>query len=136
MSVESNLSGETRVEVESTVIAITRAVTRHTGEIYSLAPPGCRGPADVFAAEIMRSFTSRPGYHANSYDAASHGWVVKLHFQFMKRQLYRGGRATLVSRLKRAHAFSLLPFSRTHTPAYPRVFRGKENPIRIKIASC
>lgn len=72
-------------------------------------------------AEIMRSFTSRPGYHANSYDAASHGWVVKLHFQFMKRQLYSSGRVASVSRLKRAHAFSLslsLSLTNIHTRTY------------------
>jgi len=43
-SVESNLSGKTHIEVESTVIAITRAVTRHTAKYTLWHLPGCRAP--------------------------------------------------------------------------------------------
>lgn len=43
-SIESNLSGEARVEVESTVIAITRAVTRHRAKYTLWHLPGCRAP--------------------------------------------------------------------------------------------
>lgn len=80
----------------------------------------------------MRSFTSRPGYHASSYDAASHGRVVKLHFQFMKRQLHRDGKVT--------SRWSLLPEKdtrarfrshpvRIYAFSYTRVFRSKKNLI-------
>jgi len=93
-----------------------------------------QGPADVFAAEIMRSFTSRPGYHANSYDAASHGWVVKLHFQFMKRQLYRDGRATLLSRLQKSTCvFS--PLAITHACIVARVSEHEEPNRKSKLSA-
>lgn len=130
---------EGHVKAESTVVAITRCHLWHAAKYTLFGTSRQRGPADVFAAEIMRSFTSRPGYHANSYDAASHGWVVKLHFQFMKRQLYRqGGRAALVSRLKRAHAFYPLSLSLVLHPSpsssYARTFARvlrQEEPNRM-----
>lgn len=113
--------------------AITRAVTWSTWRnilFWHLTTPP-PGPADVFAAEIMRSFTSRPGYHANSYDAASHRAPPggKITFPIHETSVIsgRGGRRRSHPLEKSTRVFShpiLLPFRRVCT--FARVStRGK-----------